>query len=248
MKLTSARLLTALLLVAVLILAARLVWIAAKTETGWETLGLSWYNSMLGPIGRERQPIGDRDPAEQAEIWLREVDRVLAAHPDDARIAMGAAWMLDSPGFGFQHKHIKLELWPWPGPGPWLYPEWDHEAVERASDRFEVKCATRCLKLAADSNYILNSKFPRAPLTNGCLCLVSVGLEPPCNLRTLFRRSEDRLYRALCACLRCPMGLALSLSGRKLGRPKPTFTHYHPPRVCLLRWLRIFWTKFIFFA
>lgn len=145
MKPTSARLLMALFLVAVLILGTRLVWVAAKTETGWQTLGLSWYNAMLGLIGREREPIGDRDPAEQAEIWLREVDRVLAAHPDDAQIAMGAAWMLDSPGVGFQQKHIKLEL----ASGAWLYPECDHEAIERASDRFEAKCAERCLKLAA---------------------------------------------------------------------------------------------------
>lgn len=143
MKLTSARLLMALFLVAVLILATRLVWVTAKTETGWQTLGLSWYNAALGLIGRQREPIGDRDPAEQAEIWLREVDRVLAAHPDDAQIAMGAAWMLDSPGVGFQQKHIKLEL------ERFVYAEFDHEAIERASDRFEAKCAERCLKLAA---------------------------------------------------------------------------------------------------
>ena len=148
MKLTSARLLMALFLVAVLILATRLAWVAAKTETGWETLGLSWYNSMLSLIGREREPIGDRDPAEQAEIWLREVDRVLQAHPDDAQIAMGAAWMLDSPGHGFCRKHIKLKHTGATFPWPMIVPEVDDEAIVRAADRFEAKCATRCFELA----------------------------------------------------------------------------------------------------
>lgn len=145
MKPSSAHLLLALFLVVVLILGARLAWVASTTETGWQTLGLSWYNAALGCIGLEREPIGDREPAEQADIWLREVDRVLQAHPDDARIAMGAAWMLDSPGTGFLRKHTQFDS----SFRPFIMPKLDHEAIARAVDRFEAGCATRCLELAA---------------------------------------------------------------------------------------------------
>lgn len=51
MKLTSARLLPALLLLAVLILGTLLVWVASTAQTGWATLGLSWYNALLAPVG-----------------------------------------------------------------------------------------------------------------------------------------------------------------------------------------------------
>ncbi len=145
-KLTATRLLLALFLVAVLILGTRLVWVASRAETGWETLGLSSYNALLAPIGLQRKPIGDRNPAEQAEIWLCEVDRVIAAHPDDAQITMGAAWMLDSPGLGFQQEHVKLEVHLF---GRFVSPEVDHEGIAQAQDRFEAKCATHCLELAA---------------------------------------------------------------------------------------------------
>ena len=101
MRLPSTRLALAAFLLAALVLGARLAWVASTAETGWETIELSWVNAILGTVGLEREPIGDRAPTEQADIWLREVDRIVAEHPNDPAIAMGAAWMLDSPGKGY---------------------------------------------------------------------------------------------------------------------------------------------------
>ena len=101
----------------------------------------------MGLLVGEHVPVGTLEPIDQAEFWLRETDRILAADPDNAELVMGAALVLDSPGFGFFVRHMKHNNVPNATAVP--YPELDYDAVERATELFEAKCRPRCLALAA---------------------------------------------------------------------------------------------------
>ena len=89
------------LLVVFLALAVRLAWVASRTETGWETITQQWRDATVGLVLGDHVPVGSLEPIDQAEFWLRETDRILAADPDNAELAMGAALVLDSPAWGF---------------------------------------------------------------------------------------------------------------------------------------------------
>lgn len=127
-------------------LAVRLFWRASQMETGLETLSTNWRDATIGWAVGDYQPIASREPQEQAEYWLAEVDRVLEAHPDDAQLMMGAAIVLDSPGRGFVVRYVKrLQVLAAAG----TFPEFDDEGIKRAEDAFEDRCRHRCLELAA---------------------------------------------------------------------------------------------------
>ena len=125
----------------------RLAVIASTQEIGWETIAATWRDAALGWTGWSPTTISQREPPEQAEFWLREVDRILSQQPESAELCMGAAWVLDSPGTGYVANHFKKrEL----GAGlPPLPPELDTESVTQACSLFETACRARCLKLAA---------------------------------------------------------------------------------------------------
>ncbi len=127
-------------------LGVRLLWVASRPETGFETLGLQWRDATLGWVLGGYEPVHKREPLEQAEFWLPEVDRVLRAHPDDSRLAMGAALTLDNASTGFLAKYMK-RIETVPGFGP--FPRLDKEGIRRAEDAFEKRCSKRCLELAA---------------------------------------------------------------------------------------------------
>lgn len=86
-----------LLLIALAVAAVRLAVIARPMETGWETIATTFRGAALGWTGWKHTPISNQEPPEQAEYWLREVDRILARHPESAELCMGTAWVLDSP-------------------------------------------------------------------------------------------------------------------------------------------------------
>jgi hypothetical protein len=79
------------------IVTARLVWIASRTEIGWELLGCQWQDATLGRFGLRPTSIDALPPAEQAAYWLPQVERIMDESPPSAQLAMGAAWVLDSP-------------------------------------------------------------------------------------------------------------------------------------------------------
>ncbi|MCX7427991.1 MAG: hypothetical protein NTW96_20475 [Planctomycetia bacterium] len=133
-------------LVLVVCLSARLFWRATQMESGMGALGLQWRDATLGWVLGAYEPIDSREPAEQAEYWLREVDRVLEAHPNDAALTMGAALVLDSPGEGFVWRYRKLGSTLTPGR---VLPDLDVLAIRRAKDAFRRQCHRRCLELAA---------------------------------------------------------------------------------------------------
>ena len=100
MKPSRAHVLLFCVLAVLLVPAVRLAWVASHTETGWETIRLGWHAAALGLLGMQRVPVGNLEPTDQADFWLAETERILAADPENAEIAMGAAWVLDLPGTG----------------------------------------------------------------------------------------------------------------------------------------------------
>jgi len=133
-------------LLVLLFLACRLLLVALQTETGLQTLSLSWWDATCGAVLGKHEPIYSQEPAIQAEYWLAESDRVLEAHGDNAQITMGAALALDNPGTAYYGRYLKnykrfTETI--------SFPNVDYESLGRAIDLFESKCADRCLQLAA---------------------------------------------------------------------------------------------------
>ncbi len=138
----------ALLLVALAIAAVRLALVARPMETSWETIASTSRDAALGWTGWEHTPISNREPAEQAEYWLREVDRILSSHPESAELCMGAAWVLDTPGAGFKVNDLERQ-----NAGLRITGVRQRylgvSSCDRACSQFEAKCGDRCLELAA---------------------------------------------------------------------------------------------------
>ena len=99
------------ILIAAVGLGGRLWYIAANSETGYQSLAAQWWNATFGLVWDSQQNIGFRPPAEQAQYWLQETERILRDHPRDATLAMGAAWMLDAPSNGFDYARNPQKYW-----------------------------------------------------------------------------------------------------------------------------------------
>ena len=80
------------LLLVLIGMACRLLWLASGTETGWPTLTRQWRDATAGWVVGRYVPIDLREPDEQAQFWLREVDRVLEMHPDSGALAAAPPW------------------------------------------------------------------------------------------------------------------------------------------------------------
>lgn len=139
---------TVLLLVS---LTCRLVWHAARTETGLETLRLQWRDATWGLLFGKRTPIHSQLPSIQARQWLDEIDRIIAGDVSEAELAMGAALVLDNPSQEYVSKYLK-SIGTIPGFG--IFPTLDNEGLKEVEDAFEKECKTRCLELAAKATEI----------------------------------------------------------------------------------------------
>jgi len=129
-----------------IILFARLIWIASHTETGWLLLKRQWLDATAGMFKGEQIPISRQEPIAQADFWLKEVNRITDADPDNAQLAMGAAIVLDSPGLGFVYRYSTIPRQPgFTGVSPQI----DSNEVNLAMNLFENKCKEQCLKMAA---------------------------------------------------------------------------------------------------
>ena len=129
--------LTRLLVAVVAILAARLFWTASETETGFDSVAIQWRNATIGLVAGDYEPINSRDPVQQAEFWLAEVDRILAENPNDAELAMGAALVLSEPSIEYWPKYRTDK-----GSGV------DEAGIAKQELAFEMACRRRCLSLA----------------------------------------------------------------------------------------------------
>jgi hypothetical protein len=95
-------------------LAGRALWLASKTEIGLELIRDQWMSATTDALRGPRIPVYSQEPIEQAEFWLREVNRLGQQNSNDAECAIGAAWVLDSPSSGYLPKFIK-EFHTYPG-------------------------------------------------------------------------------------------------------------------------------------
>jgi hypothetical protein len=129
-------------LIAAVGLGGRLWSIAAHTETGYQSLGAPWWNATFGLVWDSQQNIGFRPPAEQAQYWLQETERILRDHPGDAALAMGAAWMLDAPDPSFRFRHLRVIH----RIGGSSFPEIDESGIKNAEAEFEDLCRDQCLE------------------------------------------------------------------------------------------------------
>lgn len=125
--------------VAALAIVSRFVYTASQVETGWLLIADRWLGGTIGQF-YSYEPVPNREPPEQAAYWLPETERIVAGSPPSARLAMGAAWVLDSPAPGFRGKHVE------PPPVPMLPPTL--AKTEQAERAFEERCAAKCLDFA----------------------------------------------------------------------------------------------------
>ena len=90
----------------------------AGVAYGYAGLPRTWWYGLVAPALS----------AEKAEFWLGETSRILAAHPNDAGLTMGAAMMLDAPAGGYGKRYVKYQEGP-----AWLpvIPRFDYPALQR---------------------------------------------------------------------------------------------------------------------
>ena len=131
----------------IVLLTARLLYQAARLETGWAALATLLQDSLLGGMGAKATPLSFRNPEVQADFWLKEADRILAENPHDAQFALGAAWLLDSPSVNYISRFMDSE-----GRNQ-LVPNFagvklDRNRIAGAENAHEAKCRDRLLDLA----------------------------------------------------------------------------------------------------
>jgi hypothetical protein len=123
------------------VLAIRAAYTVWQCETAPGVLMLFVKDSTAGWLGWQHEPIHSAEPSQQADFWLAELDR-LPTEPPTSEIAIAAAWLLDSPGTGFQARHLRatgISQIP-------VIP--DSDAISRAVQAFETKATPRCTALA----------------------------------------------------------------------------------------------------
>ncbi|MCH8045285.1 MAG: hypothetical protein IID44_16360 [Planctomycetes bacterium] len=118
-----------------------------KTEIGLQGETTNWRNATIGLLGFSYEPVGCRMPAEQADYWLAETERIMSANGVTAEAAIGGAWVLDSPTLDFYARYVRHTGSNFPG-FPQLSYELDKETIKTAMNRFETECHERCLELA----------------------------------------------------------------------------------------------------
>ena len=146
MRLPRPKLPTLIFLILLLILAVRMAWRVSRTETGWEMLAEHWQRTLIRFVAWQRPELANQDPADQARFWLAEVERVPAT-TNVPQVAVGAAWVLDSPQPGFMSRHLRLKnvTVEYPDSPPLLFPEMNWDTVARAFDDFDDLCLAKCL-------------------------------------------------------------------------------------------------------
>ncbi|QDV52474.1 hypothetical protein [Gimesia fumaroli] len=136
------RLPVALLLLIFLLLGSRLIWTLGVSADSGRLLGDEWI-AQVRSLTNWEPPVPYRTPAEQAAYWVEQTREMQAAQ-QAPQVAMGAAWMLDSPCRFFQYK-AKLDE-PSSSYRFTLQPGSDHETVKARENDFERRAREACLK------------------------------------------------------------------------------------------------------
>ena len=131
---------------AFVVLAVRLAWMLANSPIGWRAHLERWAAFTLSDFGIETSRLNDRAPDLQAKFWLDEVSRIKLAN-EDSQVAMGAAWILDLPQYGFRNHHLRVtEQFNFPGIAVRFGGlDFDSEAIETLAAKFESLCHMECV-------------------------------------------------------------------------------------------------------
>jgi hypothetical protein len=132
---------TAIVAFAALAITARFIYEISQIEAGWSTAVARWHTATFRRLTSASEFVSLREPPEQADYWLAEVDRIVSGPGDAARLAMGAASILDAPAQGYVATRL----------GPAVFPGLQKLAfagIERAEAVFESRCRAKCLELA----------------------------------------------------------------------------------------------------
>jgi len=154
------KLATALLAIILIGLLLRLTITIFSAETGLEVVARHWRRETIERLGWARVPIDVQNPNRQAEFWLETADKIVAAAPDRADVAMGAAWVLDKPCVNERNPTRFASAPPYVKPPDEFSDMQEYawsveyrEAQEKKSFEdalaFEEACGSRCLELAA---------------------------------------------------------------------------------------------------
>ena len=163
---THSRWFLAVLLFCTLILGARTVWILSASPIGRELYLTQWKTALGSLLGIQKSKLGDQLPSSQAHFWLDQVREVeedcISADPKMmAKLAMGAAWVLDSPEYGFIRDYVRVkdDLKDSGLPISWRT-ELDEEAIAPLVENFESLCGNECLRQATKATR-LDSENPQ---------------------------------------------------------------------------------------
>ncbi|HAH47441.1 hypothetical protein [Gimesia sp.] len=94
-----------LLLGMLVLLSLRLIVVVSSSPAGWRSFRNDWKVQILRLFDQPTS-IGEETPAVQAEYWLDQINRIPSAQTDP-QVALGAAWMLSNPQYGFLKRNIK---------------------------------------------------------------------------------------------------------------------------------------------
>lgn len=130
------RLLSCLICLLMVVLVARLIPAVTASEGGWHGYLRDWIRAACLTIGISRPRLDEWEPHDQGAFWLREVRRIKGAD-QDSQLARGAAWMLDSPQYGFKNLHRRI--------GNSGYTEIDERTITLLEHGFETSYREQCL-------------------------------------------------------------------------------------------------------
>ncbi|QDT44336.1 hypothetical protein Pan241w_44450 [Gimesia alba] len=135
----------ALFLLIFLLLGSRLIWTLRVSAESWRLFGDQWIN-QIDSLVKWEPSLSEQPPAEQAAFWVQQANKIEAVK-HDPQVALGAAWMLDSPRRLYLLRHYNtglnddkltdLRL---------IWIEWDRETVEAMEDDFELRAGKACLE------------------------------------------------------------------------------------------------------
>ncbi|MEQ8856130.1 hypothetical protein [Gimesia sp.] len=135
----------ACLLLIFLLLLFRLLWTLGFSADSWRLLADEWRQQILSLTSWEI-PVPYQTPAEQATYWVAQTREIDTAQ-QDPQVALGAAWMLDSPCELYKDRHYYSARFDKRSLTYLLLidQEWERETLEAMGDDFEPVAREACL-------------------------------------------------------------------------------------------------------
>ena len=121
-------------------------WNISYSARGWGPRYQQWKNIATYLAGVEARTLSKSEPEIQARFWLKQVATVENIDKD-AKLAMGAAWILDAPHPEFVQRYFQRKKSPSFIDLPLGFQlELDDQAIHEAQEEFENLCRDECLK------------------------------------------------------------------------------------------------------